>query len=114
MCAVGISVIQQLTAPGFLDAVMAKGEYLKSKLLKLSEELGLDGERGEGLLRDLKLNRDIGPNIVEAARLMTPQGLLINAPRPNLIRFMPALNVSNEEIDLMVEMLGQLIAQEPK
>ncbi len=114
MCAVGISVIQQLTAPGFLDAVMAKGAYLKNKLLKLSDELGLDGERGEGLLRALKLNRDIGPSIVEAARLMTPQGLLINAPRPNLIRFMPALNVSNEEIDLMVDMLSQLIAQAPK
>lgn len=114
MCAVGISVIQQLTAPGFLTEVMSKGEYLKSKLLKLSDEFGLDGERGEGLLRALKLNRDIGPSIVEAARLMKPQGLLINAPRPNLIRFMPALNVSKEEIDLMIDMLGQLIAQAPK
>ena len=114
MCAVGISVIQQLTAPGFLTEVMSRGEYLKNKLLKLSDEFGLDGERGEGLLRALKLNRDIGPSIVEAARLMTPQGLLINAPRPNLLRFMPALNVSIAEIDLMIEMLGQLIGQAPK
>jgi acetylornithine/N-succinyldiaminopimelate aminotransferase len=114
MCAVGISVIQQLTAPGFLTEVMSRGEYLKNKLLKLSGEFGLDGERGEGLLRALKLNRDIGPSIVEAARLMTPQGLLINAPRPNLLRFMPALNVSITEIDLMIEMLGQLIGQAPK
>ena len=114
MCAVGISVIKQLTAPGFLNDVMAKGEYLKSKLLQLSAEFGFDGERGEGLLRALILNRDIGPGIVEAARNMTPQGLLINSPRPNLLRFMPALNVSIHEIDLMIEKLRTLIAQAPK
>ncbi len=114
MCAVGISVIKQLTAPGFLTEVMAKGEYLKNKLLQLSAEFGFDGERGEGLLRALLLNRDIGPGIVEAARNMTPQGLLINSPRPNLLRFMPALNVSTQEIDLMIERLRNLIAQAPR
>ena len=114
MCAVGISVIKQLTAPGFLTEVMAKGEYLKNKLLQLSAEFGFDGERGEGLLRALILNRDIGPGIVEAARNMTPQGLLINSPRPNLLRFMPALNVSIQEIDLMIERLRTLIAQAPR
>ncbi len=114
MCAVGISVIKQLTTPGFLSDVMAKGEYLRSKLLQLSAEFGFDGERGEGLLRALILNKDIGPDIVEAARQMTPQGLLINAPRANLLRFMPALNVSTQEIDLMIEMLRTLIGQAPK
>ena len=114
MCAVGISVIKQLTAPGFLTDVMAKGEYLKGKLLQLSAEFGFDGERGEGLLRALIMNRDIGPSIVEAARNLTPQGLLINSPRPNLLRFMPALNVSTQEIDLMIETLRTLIAQAPR
>jgi len=114
MCAVGISVITQLTAPGFLTDVMAKGEYLKSKLLELCTEFGFDGERGEGLLRALILNRDIGPGLVEAARTMSPQGLLINSPRPNLLRFMPALNVSTQEIDLMIEALRTLIPQAPK
>jgi acetylornithine/N-succinyldiaminopimelate aminotransferase len=56
----------------------------------------MDGERGEGLLRALKLGRDIGPQLVETARNNNPIGLLINSPRPNLLRFMPALNVSYE------------------
>jgi acetylornithine/N-succinyldiaminopimelate aminotransferase len=114
MCAVGISVIKQLTATGFLSGVMEKGEYLKNQLLQLSAEFGFDGERGEGLLRALILNRDIGPDLVEAARKMMPEGLLINSPRPNLLRFMPALNVSNQEIDLMIEKLRTLINQVPK
>jgi acetylornithine/N-succinyldiaminopimelate aminotransferase len=37
--------------------------------------------------------------------------LLLNAPRPNLLRFMPALNVTAEEIDLMLSELDKLIAQ---
>ncbi|NLY34750.1 MAG: acetylornithine transaminase, partial [Alcaligenaceae bacterium] len=37
--------------------------------------------------------------------------LLLNAPRTNLLRFMPALNISKEEIDLMLSWLDELIAQ---
>ena len=106
MTAVGCSVIEQLTAPGFLQSVQDKGAYLREQLLALSGEFGLGGERGEGLLRALVLNRDIGPQLVEEARELQPQGLLLNAPRPNLLRFMPALNVEREEIDLMIGLRG--------
>ncbi|MEN7526002.1 MULTISPECIES: acetylornithine transaminase [unclassified Cupriavidus] len=109
MTAVGSSVISQLTAPGFLDDVKAKSAYLSEQLLALSAEFGLGGERGEGLLRALVLGKDIGPQIVEEAREMNPTGLLLNAPRPNLLRFMPALNVTREEIDQMIGMLRELL-----
>jgi acetylornithine/N-succinyldiaminopimelate aminotransferase len=109
MTAVGCSVIEQLLAPGFLDEVLAKGIYLRNLLLELSQELGLEGERGEGLLRALQLGKDIGPEIVERARNLEPIGLLLNSPRPNLLRFMPALNISREELDQMVGMLRQVI-----
>ncbi|WP_354682162.1 acetylornithine transaminase [Cupriavidus necator] len=109
MTAVGSAVMEQLTAPGFLDDVRAKGEYLKEQLLALSAEFGLGGERGEGLLRALLLDRDIGPQLVEEARDMAPHGLLLNAPRANLLRFMPALNVTREEIDQMIGMLRTLL-----
>ena len=69
MTAVGYSVISQLTAPGFLEGVRARGEYLRAKLLELSEERGFEGERGEGLLRALLLGKDIGNQIVEKARV---------------------------------------------
>ncbi|MGN6390451.1 MAG: acetylornithine transaminase [Burkholderiaceae bacterium] len=110
MTAVGIAVIDTLTAPGFLDSVRGKGEYLRAQLLALSEKHGLDGERGEGLLRALKLGSDIGPQIVEAARDLNPVGLLLNSPRPNLLRFMPALNVTTDEIDRMISMLSGILS----
>ncbi|QWD63744.1 acetylornithine transaminase [Polynucleobacter sp. MWH-UH2A] len=111
MTAVGISVIEQLLAPGFLDSVKTKGELLKSELLKLSAEFGLEGERGEGLLRALMLGKDIGGKLVDLARDRSPEGLLINSPRPNLLRFMPALNVSNDEILQMCNILRELLKE---
>ena len=111
MTAVGISVIEQLLAPGFLEGVKAKGELLKSELLKLCAEFNLEGERGAGLLRALILGKDIGGKLVDLARERSPEGLLINSPRPNLLRFMPALNVSDDEIHQMCSMLRELLKE---
>jgi len=111
MTAVGISVIEQLLAPGFLESVKAKGELLKSELLKLCAEFNLEGERGAGLLRALILGKDIGSKLVDLARERSPEGLLINSPRPNLLRFMPALNVSDDEIHQMCSMLRELLKE---
>lgn len=111
MTAVGIAVLNELLKPGFLQSVKDKGAYMRAELLKLCEKHGLEGERGEGLLRALKLGRDIGPKIVETARDMEPVGLLLNSPRPDLLRFMPSLNVSKEEIDQMISMLSDILTK---
>ncbi|MBI1773125.1 MAG: aminotransferase class III-fold pyridoxal phosphate-dependent enzyme, partial [Burkholderiales bacterium] len=111
MAAVGIAVFKELTKPGFLASVQEKAEYLSQQLEKLSEEFGMQGERGFGLLRALKLGENIGGKLVEVARDMEPVGLLINSPRLDLLRFMPALNVTKEEIDQLISMLRVVIQQ---
>lgn len=109
--AVGIAVFDAVTAPGFLDAVNARGDQLSQGLLALSRKWGMKGERGVGLLRALKMDRTDGARIVETARDWNPEGLLLNSPRPDLLRFMPALNVSADEIDLMLARLDEVIAK---
>ena len=111
MTAVGLAVIQRLLSPGFMESVAARGEYLATHLRALSARHGLAGERGAGLLRALLLDDERGPQIVQRALESQPLGLLLNAPRPNLLRFMPALNVSEAEIDTMIEMLDGLLAR---
>lgn len=111
MTAVGVAVIKELLKPGFMEGVRERGQYLRQRSLEISEKYGFEGERGEGLLRALQLGRDIGPQIVEAARNLEPVGLLLNSPRPNLLRFMPALNVTKEEIDQMFDMLEVVLAK---
>ena len=109
MTAVGVAVLTELLQPDFLPAVKQQGAYLGAQLQKLSAKHGLQGERGAGLLRALKLGQDIGPQIVEAARDLAPLGLLLNSPRPDLLRFMPALNVTTAEIDQMIAMLSEVL-----
>lgn len=109
MTAAGIAVLSELLKPGFLQSVKDKGAYMSVQLNKLCERHGLEGERGEGLLRALKLGKDIGPKIVETARDMEPVGLLLNSPRPDLLRFMPSLTVTTDEVDQMISMLSDVI-----
>jgi acetylornithine/N-succinyldiaminopimelate aminotransferase len=106
MTAVGVAVFKEIVHPGFLNTAADTGRYLADRLNWFSLEHGLQGERGAGLLRALKLNEDTGTQIVEAVRALEPHGLLINSPRPDVLRFMPALNVQTREIDLMLSMLA--------
>jgi len=99
MCAVGLAVLGEMLKPGFLEHVRSTGKYLSEKLTAASKELGLGEERGIGLLRALELNQDIGAKVVTIAR---DNGLLLNSPRPAVLRFMPALNVSTGEVDQMI------------
>ncbi|SHH72596.1 acetylornithine transaminase [Pollutimonas bauzanensis] len=111
MTAAGVAVFDTLTAPGFMDEVNARARQLSEGLLALSAQWGMQGERGEGLLRALMLDRNDGAAIVETARDWMPEGMLLNAPRPNLLRFMPALNVTAGEIDLMLQRLDEVIGK---
>ena len=108
MAAVGCAVMEAVTAPGFLARVTATGEYLARRLHGLSNRHGCGEVRGKGLLLALDLKRDIAADV--AARAMA-KGLLVNAPRPDSLRFMPALTVSEEEVDQMIDILDGVLSQ---
>ena len=109
--AVGVEVMRTLTAPGFMESVNERAQQLSDGLMALSDKWGLKGERGQGLLRALVLDRDDGPALVAAASSRNPEGMLLNSPRPNLLRFMPALNISEDDLNTCLNMLDELIAQ---
>ena len=112
MTAVGVAIMKRIANPEFLAEVVAKGNYLSRRLLELSARHGLCGERGSGLLRALVLDGPRGAKIVAAAQAAQPTGLLLNSPRPHLLRFMPALNVTEGEIDQMISQLDGLLAMD--
>jgi len=111
MAAVGNAVLDVVAQPQFLAGVAERGAHLQKHLQRLAGRHGLVGERGSGLLRALDLGRPIGGALVEAAREMQPEGLLLNSPRPHLLRFMSALNVPFEDIDRMAAQLDRLLAR---
>jgi acetylornithine/N-succinyldiaminopimelate aminotransferase len=108
MTAVGNAVVETVSSPAFLADVAAKGEYLAQRLRELSARLGHGEVRGRGLLLALELKgRDAG----KVSRSAMDRGLLLNAPRPDTLRFMPALNVTREEIDEMLILLESVLQQ---
>jgi acetylornithine/N-succinyldiaminopimelate aminotransferase len=106
--AVGCAVMEEIAKPGFLPRVAATGTYLAGYLERLSRKHGCGGVRGRGLLLALDLGREIGPGVVAQA---FQRGVLINAPRPDCLRFMPALTVTHEEIDVMIAVLDEVLEQ---
>ena len=78
------------------------------RLTELSQQYQCGEVRGRGLLRALNLQSEIGPQVVELAR---HRGLLINAPRTDTLRFMPALTVMRQEIDRMIAILGEVLKE---
>ena len=105
MASVGLAVMRALAEPKFLPAVVARGTQLAAGLRRLAARWDCPEVRGRGLLQALVLPEAIAEAVVKDAR--ENEGLLINAPRPNLLRFMPALTVRKSEIDTMLAALGR-------
>jgi len=108
MTAIGNAVVEAVNQPAFLADVTAKGEYLAQRLRELSASLGHGEVRGRGLLLALELK---GKDAGKVSRTAMDRGLLLNAPRPDALRFMPALNVTREEIDRMLVLLEGVLRE---
>lgn len=108
MTAVGCAVLEEMLKPGFLKHVREMGQRLADGLAGLSHRYQLGMVRGSGLLLALELPAGNADAVADEAR---EQGLLINAARPDTVRFMPALNVTADEVDLCLELLEQVIGK---
>ncbi len=108
MCAAGSAVLQAVAAPDFLKSVTDTGLYLESELQRMSARHGLGEVRGRGLLLALDLRMPIAASIVAQA---FEDGVLLNAPRPDTLRLMPALNVTREEIAALIDALDAILTR---
>ena len=87
------------------------GAYLKRRLEELRAKYDFVTDvRGMGMLLALQMADDrAGAVIAETVA----HGLLLNAVRPNTIRFMPPLTTSREEIDEAITILDAALAEVP-
>ena len=108
MCAAGLAVLTDVGKPEFLKAAVDAGLFLESELQRLSARHGLGEVRGRGLLLALDLKQPIGASIVAQA---LADGVLLNSPQPDALRFMPALNVTREEIAEMIDCLDAILTR---
>src|SRR5712671_3573501 len=108
MCAAGLAVLDHVGTPDFLKSVADTGLFLASELQRISARHGLGEVHGRGLLLALDLKHPIGASIVAQA---LADGVLLNSPQPDALRFMPALNLTREEITEMIEGLDAILTE---
>jgi acetylornithine/N-succinyldiaminopimelate aminotransferase len=108
MTAVGLAVLQAIEEPTFGASRAKVATDLAAGLEALARRHGCLGTRGSGFLLALRLPAPAGASVVAEC---FAQGLLVNSPRPELVRLMPSLRVSRDEVGLMLETLSGAVGE---
>ena len=102
-------VVRRVLEGDILRNVRERGDQAARALTALGEKHAVvKGVRGRGLLIGLELNEAIAPDVVMASMR---GGLLLNPVRPDVVRLMPPLTVSADEIDGCVAIIDAAIAE---
>lgn len=101
------ATLDEIFQPEFLQSVIEKGEYFKNQLKEqLADIPFVKDVKGKGLLLGIQCDCDAAPIIAEIHK----QGLLVLGAGQKVIRILPPLNVSNEEIDTAVGILKNTLS----
>ncbi len=106
IAAAATTAVALLSDEKLLAAVRAKGDYLLKALLKLQAGFPVIRQvRGLGLMWGLELARE-GTPLVAACR---ERGVLVNCTQGNVIRLLPPLIVSTEELNRGLQVLEEAL-----
>jgi predicted acetylornithine/succinylornithine family transaminase len=106
----GIATIETIEDEGLLDRAVEIGERFRKRLGPLVEELAIVKElRVCGLMIGLELTID-GAALVQKC---LDQGLLINCTQQTVIRLLPAMTLSDEQVDEGCEILANVLRNHP-
>jgi predicted acetylornithine/succinylornithine family transaminase len=97
VCAAALAVLDEIEDRHLLANCRARSEQLRMGLESLS---GVVEVRGRGLLLAAVLETERAGAVAESAR---NKGLIVNAVRPDAIRFAPPLSISAEEVEIAIE-----------
>ncbi|WP_458415318.1 acetylornithine transaminase [Schinkia sp. CFF1] len=100
------ATLEEIFQPEFLEEAAKKGEYLMEKLKEqLADVPTVEAVKGKGLLVGVQCDQEVGKIVAEIHK----QGLLVLVAGPKVIRLLPPLTVSYEEIDQAVNILSKTL-----
>lgn len=107
-CAAAKAVLKALDEENLIENAAQQGEYFKAGLMKLQEKYSqlIKDVRGMGLILGAELTRP-GREIVEEC---LKAGIIINCTAGNVLRFVPPLIVTKEQIEEVLNKLDQVLA----
>ncbi|MFJ5262853.1 acetylornithine transaminase [Streptomyces sp. NPDC088387] len=104
-CAAGLAVVDTLANEGLLENVKQQSERLRDGIESLGHPL-VAHVRGAGLLLGIVLTRPLAPQVQQAAQ---DAGFLVNAPAPDVVRLMPALNLGDDDVAALLQALPGIL-----
>ncbi len=105
-CAASIATIEAIEEENLLENAIKIGEYACEKLNALKEEFSIiDHIRSKGLMIGIQLKTN-GADIVSKC---LERGLRINCTHDTVLRFMPGMTVSKDEIDQAIQILANVL-----
>mgnify|MGYP001112124949 CR=1 FL=1 len=108
MAAAGVAAIKVILEDAVMENCIAMGNYLRKKLEGLKEKYSFILEvRGRGLILGMELSIEGG----EMVKTALERGLLINCTVGKVLRFVPPLIVSKDEIDQMITILDGILVE---
>jgi acetylornithine/succinyldiaminopimelate/putrescine aminotransferase len=99
-------VVDRVSDPAFLQRVQETGAYLMERLRKL-ENPHIQEVRGRGLMLGVQLDMPAGP-VVQAGY---KHGLLLLNAGADVLRLVPPLIISKDEIDIAIDRLAAVLAE---
>lgn len=107
-CAAVYATLTTIKSEGLVDKVAEKGEYFKNELRKLQKKYPdkVTDVRGCGLMLGMEVAGE-GKPIVESC---LANNVIVNCTAGNVIRIVPPLIISREEIDIVVAALDKALA----
>lgn len=108
-CAAGLGVFEAIEEEGLIENTRKMGAYLRGKLEALGEKYAFVKEiRGRGLMLGMELSMPGGTIVSRCFE----KGLNINCTHDTVLRVMPAMIVTRDEIDRAVEIMDRSFAEE--
>ena len=111
-CVAGVATIEVIQEEGLVDAAARKGERFKREIAKLQQSYPevIKEVRGQGLLIGMEMTREGagGYLINELLLKRIIAGFGLNNPK--VIRMVPPLIITDEEIDFVLDVLGEAVA----
>jgi acetylornithine/succinyldiaminopimelate/putrescine aminotransferase len=103
--AAGVAALTTILEEGMLENCQKIGDYFIAQLEEIKKKFSFVQEvRGKGLILGMELKID-GSSIVKE---MLKKKILINCTMGNVLRFLPPLIVTKEEVDRVVKALEEV------
>jgi acetylornithine/N-succinyldiaminopimelate aminotransferase len=107
-CEVGYTVTKYMLDHDIPRQTAGRGAYMERKLQSLADRHEHVSEvRGKGLFWAIELDQQVSEEII---RKCLEAGLIVNNVKPNAVRMVPPLTVSEDEIDQAVAILDGVLA----